>query len=209
MQTAVRERRFPTSSPITDWIKAAYADIWNAKNWSFKYLTNQTFWTTSDSLSSGSASQTPKMPTDFSRVTSLYDDQGYELRWLEQADFERNWTNVTSTGRPCEFTVVNNRIILGPTPNAAYSFDLSYRRRLATRNSSDTVQAGFFQADTDKALWDDHDYVIVIRAKIIGLRDRSDPTAGDLEGEYVRLLEAMAEEWIVSRPRGAQLPAWR
>lgn len=210
LTAAIYERRFPSSAPVSQWLAAAYADVWNAAQWNFKRVSRASFYTTADGLVGGTASATPLMPTALSRVTLLLDDQGNEVEQLDEEQFERRFTEQTaSTGKPQAFTVVNKQIILWPTPDAAYLFKLSYRRRLATKTAGGTVQAGFFSADTDLPLWDDHHYILVTRSKIIGLRDRSDPTASDLVEEYQRALEAMIEEYVDGNPPGDQLPAWR
>jgi hypothetical protein len=206
-KAAVYEKRFPSSSPVAQWLAAAYADIWNAHPWTFKRITGYPLYTTADGLSTGLVTATPLMPATFGRVLALFDQDGAELEEFAPHEFEHTFTQFTAMGQPEAYTVVNRQIILGPPPNAAYPYRLSFRRRLATRNSAGTVQSGFYIADTDIPLWDDHSYLLVIRAKLIGLRDRSDPTATDLEGEYVRLLDAMREEYG-ERPRGVWSPAW-
>jgi hypothetical protein len=210
LKAAVYERRFPTSSPVDQWLAAAYSSVWAAGDWTFTKVPRATFYTTADGLSTGAVSATPLMPSAFREVTGLYDDQGDELAEYAQRDFERFYTEQTpSTGRPDRFMVVNRQITLYPTPDAKYAYKLSYRRRLATRNAAGTVQAGFFVLDSDIPLWDDHHYLLVLRAKILGLRDRSDPTADDLTDEYMALLEAMRADYAERLPIAAQLPAWR
>jgi hypothetical protein len=209
LKSAIRERRFPTSSPVEQWLAAAYTDIWTSADWTFRKVSRATFYTTADGLSGGTPSATPLMPSAFSQIIGLYDEQGSKLQQLAEEEFERYFTEATpSTGHPDTFTVINRQVILYPTPAAAYAFKISYKRRLATRTNAGVVQAGFFVADTDIPLWDDHHYLLVLRAKLIGLRDRSDPTASDLEGEFGRLLDAMREEYIDSLPVGAHLPSW-
>lgn len=207
-RAAIYERRFPTSSPVSQWLAAAYLDVWNSHPWTFKDVSREQWYTTDTGLVGGAPAQQPLMPAAFSRVTGLYDDQGYELLQLTQHEFEHAYAPITSTGKPEAFSVVNRRIILGPAPDSAYPFQVSYRRRLATRTAALTVQTGFYQADTDLPLWDDHHYLLVLRAKLIGLRDRSDPTAADLQAEYAGLLEAMREDYGTA-VWGRQLAAWQ
>ena len=211
--TAVQERRFPSSSPFPQWVAGAYTDIWNSGDWTFKGVSRETWYTTADGLVGGSATATPKMPVAFASVLSLIDDQGYPLEELDQWEFERGYTDPTGgpfpTARPYRFMVVNRQIHLYPTPGSAYQFQVSYQRRLATRTGAGAIQAGFFQNTSDLPLWDDHHYAIVLRARILGLRDRSDPTATDLIQEFSALLEAMRAEYEVTAPIGKQAPAWR
>jgi hypothetical protein len=214
LRSAISERRFPGSSAtaITQWLAAAYADVWNAGNWTFKKVTDAAFYTTTDGLVGGTPTVTPKMPADFASVINLLDDYGDALHEVDQWDFERYYTdpnNSIQLGRPHTFTVVNRQIQLYPKPQSAYLFTLSYERRLSTRTSTGTVQAGFFVLDGDLPLWDDHHYLLVLRARILGLRDRSDPTASDLLQEYAALLDAMRNEYQEQSPVGEQMPAYR
>ena len=209
-KAAVAGDRIPTTQPISQWLAAAYTDIWNAGKWTFKKVSRENFYTTADGTSTGAASATPDMPAAFGEMIALLDDQGFELTWLTETEFESQYTEANATtGRPSVFTVVNRQIQLWPTPDAAYLFKVSYKRRLATRNSSGVVQAGFYQADTDFPLWDDHHYILVLRAKLLGLKSLADPTADMLEGEFGRLLDAMTEDYTEKLPRGYQMPSWR
>jgi len=208
-KAAVYENRFPSTSPVNQWLAAAYTDIWNAAPWPFAEVGRENWYLTADGTAGGTPTVTPKMPTTYGEVRAVYDDQGSELDWLTPYQFDSRYAADTSTGRPAAFKVVNRQITLWPTPTSGYLFTLSYRRRLYTRTSVGAVQAGFYQDDADLPAWDDHHYILVMRAKIIGLHDRSDPTASDLEGEYQRLLAAMIGDYVDPLPRGYQLPAWR
>jgi hypothetical protein len=202
------DRLTSETTDIPEWLAAAYVDVWNAANWTFKRVSRETFYTTDDGTSTGVPTATPKMPAAFAEATVLLDDQGYEVKQMPEIDFETKLTD-TTTGRPAYYTVVNRQILLWPTPDAAYAFKVSYKRRLATRNSSGTVHAGFYTADTDLPLWDDHHYILVVRAKILGLKLMTDPTADMLQDEYGRLMDAMMAEYVERLPRGYQLPAYR
>lgn len=209
LRAAILERRFPSNSPVSSWLEAAYDDVWNATEWEFKRVSGATWYTTADGLSNGTPAQQPKMLVDFANPLALYDDLGNPLVQLPQREFEKTYQPYIVSDRPEAFMVVNRQIWLGPKPNAAYPFKLSYKRRISTRTTTGAVQAGFFVQDTDIPLWDDHHYLLVLRAKMIGLRDRSDPTASDLENEFARLLAAMKDEYVEQGVLGRQLPAWR
>lgn len=210
--SAVQENRFPSSTATTaipQWLEAAYGDVWNASRWSFKRVSRASWYTTDTGLVGGTATATPDMPDAFGRVDGVFDADGCKLKELTPGEFDYRYAADTTTGIPDTFTVVGRQITLYPTPTSALLYTLSYHRRLSTRTSAGVFQAGFYVADSDIPAWDDHHYILVIRAKIIGLRDRSDPTAGDLEGEYARLLEAMRSDYVETLPRGTRLPAWR
>lgn len=206
---AVYERRFPASANVTQWLAAAYTDVWNAARWTFKRAYRETWYTTDTGLVGGTATAAPDMPDTFAEVHKLFDNNGSQLVERQPDDFDYRIAGPTITGVPSEFTVVNRQIHLYPTPTSALAFTISYRRKLCTRTAAGLFQTGFYTQDTDIPAWDDHHYLLVLRAKIIGLRDRSDPTAGDLEEEYARLLEAMRADYVETLPRGTQVPAWR
>lgn len=210
--SAVQENRFPSSTATTaipQWLQAAYGDVWSAAKWSFKRVSRESWYTTDDGLVGGTATGTPLMPEAFGRLDGLFDEDSGKLTELRPDEFDRRFAGDTTTGIPDTFTVVGRQIHLYPAPTSALLYQLSYHRRLSTRTTAGVFQAGFYVDDTDIPAWDDHHYILVIRAKIIGLRDRSDPTAGDLEGEYGRLLEAMRADYVETLPHGSRLPAWR
>lgn len=210
IQTAVQgDRLASVVDQIPQYIAAAYTDIWNAADWSFKRVAPANFYTSADGTSVGTPSQTPQMPADFAKANNLFDDQGFKVNWLSEIQWEDRYTADTTTGRPTSFAVINRQIYLWPIPTAAYQFRLAYQRRLATRTSGGTVQAGFFQNSSDVPLWDDHHYIIVVRAKLLALKSLTDPTSAMLEDEFGRLLDAMKAEYQVKIPRGYQMPAWR
>ena len=208
IKTAVEGDTIPATQPVAQWVAAAYTSIWSAAPWTFKRVSGVPFYATADGTATGAASATPTMPADIADTLVLTDQNGDELSQLGQQDFERSFNSDVSTGGPTHFTVVDRQIRLWPVPDSAYQFTLSYKRRLATRDSSGNIQAGFFKADTDFPLWDDHHYLIVVRAKLLGLKSLTDPTASALEDEYMDLLAAMREEYTQAVPAGFQVPAW-
>jgi hypothetical protein len=181
--------------------------VWNAHPWAFKRVKGATWYATTDGTPGGTPTATPMMPTAFARARLLFDENGNEVQELPPDEFERVLAPVSATGTPEAWTTVGRQIWLGPAPAAGYKLTLSYRRRLATRTAALTVREGFFVAGDDVPLWDDHHYLLVMRAKLIGLRDRSDPTADDLEGEFARMLEAMKEEYG-EKNSGVTAPGW-
>jgi hypothetical protein len=210
LRTQVQGDRLGSNvADIPYWLAAAYTDVWNAGNWTFRRVSDATFYTTNDGTSTGTPTATPMMPADFGTSLILVDDQGDQLLQKEETQFEAAYIADTTTGRPCYFQIVNRQIRLWPTPDAGYAFSWSYRRRLATRTPAGTVQAGWFQTDNDLPLWDDHGYILVVRAKLLGLKQLTDPSAIVLQDEFSRLLDAMSDDYIEKLPRGYQAAAWR
>lgn len=195
---AVLQNRFPASLTGTaqQWLAVAYQEVWDAANWTFKHVSRASFYTSADGTSSGTATETPLMPTAFADATRLLDDLGCPLGRYSQGEFEDAFTSDTSTGRPWAYAVIDRQVHLGPTPDKAYLFKLSYRRRLAHKDASGNVVAGFLAADTDVPVWDDHHRVLVPRAQMIGLKEKNDPTWPPLDDEWQRGLLGMRRDYL-------------
>jgi hypothetical protein len=132
LRTAVFERRFPSNSPVADWLEAAYNDVWNSAEWTFKQVDDATFYTTANGLSNGVPAASPKMPAGFANPLEVLDDQGGEVIWLPRDEFKRRYAPNTATGVPEAYMLSNRQIILGPAPASAYAFQVSYKRRGTT-----------------------------------------------------------------------------
>lgn len=198
LQDAVLGRRFPAASQRDNakrWLSTAYTDVWTAADWTFKRVSRQAF-----AMTSGDS--TPVMPDDFGQVLELYDDSGVAMMKLAQDEFEYRYSDILlnfQQGLPEAFTVVNRQIHVAPLPSTT-TFHLSYKRRIAHRESDDSVSAGFMDEDTDYPLWDDHHSILVPRAVAIGLQEINDPTWEASQEEYERQLARMQEDYIVERP---------
>jgi hypothetical protein len=203
------EQRFPSSETGLDyWIDVAYEDIWGSFDWTFRKVRQLSWWTTADGTSLGVPTQVPLMPGTFQEIDAVYDQNGDELDQLEQLDFDRKYTPQT-VGQPCEYTVVDRQIILGPTPEGPYPFLLSFRRTVSCRNAAGQVKAGVMTLPDDTPIWYGRHYIVVIRAKLLGLKDRDDPTWLDLQDEFVGLLDGMHGDYTETLATGYQLPAYR
>jgi hypothetical protein len=200
LQDAVLDKRFPSSrrASVTQWLAVAYQDVWDAGNWSFKQVSREAWYTTADGTSSGLASATPTMPATLGRVTRIFDDLGDELDEYDEDSFEGRFSALDvqgTTGRPYAFTVIDRQIHLAPKPDAAYLFNVSYRRRMAHRNVGGVAVAGFMTQSDDSPLWSDHQWILVPRAQAIGLKMLNDPTWPPLQDEYDRLLTSMKRDY--------------
>lgn len=195
LRLAVLGRRFPAASQATNatrWLASAYQDVWSASDWEFKRVSRQ-------ALEVVAGSTTPTMPADFQSATSLFDDAGDEIPRMSEEVFESAYGHDFADswrGSVEAFTVVNRQIVLGPTPQASLTFRLSYRRRLAHKESDGTtVTAGFMNEEDDYPIWDDHHAILIPRAQAIGLQEMSDPTWQLAQNEYERELERMQEDY--------------
>lgn len=194
LQDAVLGRRFPATTQRSNakrCLATAYVDVWNAEDWTFKRVSRASFAVTS---------ATPTMPTAFGQAIALFDDAGNEIEQLPEELFERYFTNPANTsGVPSAFTVVNRQIILSSNPGTV-TFQLSYKRRLASRTSALVVQAGMMVADGDYPLWDDYHAVLIPRAQAILYLELGDPSFQDVQDEYERQLDRMGEDYAQERP---------
>jgi len=194
---AIIGRRFPAASQTTNaqrWLDTAYQDVWTAEDWTFKQVSRDNFAVTA-------GVSTPTMPAAFADATKLYDQYGSQLEYLNQDDFEDVFAaSLASSGAgpPPAYTVVNRQIHLGGAPGANATYKLSYRRRLAHKESNGvTITAGFMDEDDDYPLWDDHHAILIPRAQAIGLLEINDPTWEQAQQEYERQLTRMVDDYKV------------
>lgn len=71
-------------------------------------------------------------PSDFVKITGLFDDS-YELNRITKQDYLRNrpWNS-----KPSNYYLYGSKIWLYPTPDSTYSLDLLYNKKLPTLTSS-------------------------------------------------------------------------
>lgn len=195
LRTAVLGRRFPAASQSTNatrWLASAYQDVWSASDWQFKRVSRE-------ALPVVAGSSSPTMPAAFADATSLFDDAGDEVPRMGEETFESAYGHDFADswrGTVEAFTVVNRQILLGPAPSSSSTFSLSYRRRMAHKQSDGiTVAAGFMNEETDYPIWDDHHAILIPRAAAIGLQELSDPTWQIAQSEYERELERMLDDY--------------
>jgi hypothetical protein len=192
---AVLGFRFPQASQLTNskrWVDTAYQDVWSAADWTFRRVPLADL-AVSDA--------TPDMPTDFADVIDLFDPSGYRLERLSQEDFERYYAPslaTASVGTSAGYAVVNRQVYLSSAGSGTYK--LSYRRRMAHKDTGGAVVAGPMSVDTDKPLWDDHHSILIPRAQAIGLQEINDPTWEQPQAEYERQLSRMKQDYEQVRP---------
>lgn len=188
----VNDIRFNSSSNqiarAKEYVNAAETEVWNAADWVFKRPAPA-------NLAIVGGSRTPTMAADFGKAVRLYDDLGAQLSYLQPDEWERAYLPDTGTGRPCDYTVINRQVYVGPTPNASYTFKLAYKRRYAHLNNVAAVNAGVMSADTDTPLWDsEFHYLLVPLAIVCGARLENDPAPQAYQEQADRLLASMIAE---------------
>lgn len=164
---------------VKRWINYRYSWVWGHAEWPFKKLgpTN---------LSITAADQTPTPPADLHRVIRLWDDLGQPVRWLEPERFDLAYESHDYTGRPSDFKVVNGVLTVGPTPDASYTYHITYEKALTE-----------LSADGDEPAFPDrYHYLLVMGAISTGLKLENDPTWQPLEQEFIEAVSAMAEDLL-------------
>ena len=190
IEAAILEDRFNANytAQITRWRKAAYTEVWYAADWSFRCVAAE-----DSSLVVVANNRKPTMPTNFDRDLALWDDNGNLLERLDTFTFDSRYASDTSTGKPAAYKIVNGQIILGPTPDLAYSFPMPYLRKLSHYTSANVMTVGQMSLATDKPCWsEDHHELLVVRAQMLGLKYTDDPdSANAMQPEYTDLLQKM------------------
>lgn len=182
---------------VRGWVNTRYARLWTSFEWAFKMVE-------AVAMATVPGSRYLTLPSDFGAMRGLYDETGVrELPCLEEAVFNRNYLSsriAGQTGKPEAYTVVNRRVILGPVPNAVYTFYGSYKRLLGydTGNPSGTFkvgQMGETDPTKDKPWWPaEHWEVLVIGARALGLKLVNDTAWFALEQQFEDLVQGMVAD---------------
>lgn len=195
--------RFPAQryDDVGVWLNVAEQDVWDAADWTFKKAAGKQL--TVDRAR-------PTMPPGFAEARFVYDDHGAPLEELSSDSFDRRYGAVTATGRPEAFCTVDRRLQFGPAPDREYTFELSFRRRIVHKDKSGDPVEGPMSADDDTPWWDDHHFLLVPRAQIIGLKSLNDPTWPPLQEEYEGLFVNMIADYVdrPNTPRQYGRAAW-
>lgn len=73
--------------------------------------------------------QSVALPSGFSRPFSLWVNEvsnAYRITYVPQEEFEIRYTGESDPGSPLHYTIYGSNILLGPTPNAAYTLRFRY-----------------------------------------------------------------------------------
>lgn len=177
-------------SYVRNWINTRYAWIWAAGDWHFKKVHNE-------DLAVTAADQTPTMPSAYNRTLRVWDDNGSELTYHTPENFGLLYSDLTATGRPDAYTVVNRQMYLADIPDASYTFKHSYERGVCHLADGSTVTSGFMNTDNDTPVWPaEHHYLLVVGGMATGLKLKNDPTWPAIEEEFTSLLAAMKDDLL-------------
>lgn len=156
-----------------------YAHLWTLEDWSFRYAL-----ATVNVLASNSA--VVNMPADFGTAMYLWDENGgVKLPYLEIGEFELRYLPA-ALGAAEAWTVVDGQIRVGPTPDAAASWTLYYRKRfipLSDEGDMPLIPTAFHLALVHGG-----------RAELLAVSDA--PNAGVMEQLWQMDIDAMRREYL-------------
>lgn len=184
---------------VYDWINSRYARLWTAFEWSFKIVEPT-------AMATVAGNRYLTLPSDFGAMRNLFDESGTnEIQFLESAVFNRRYVGgriLGQTGKPEAFTVVDGKVILGPIPNAVYTFFGEYKRKLVCDDGSGgpglrgVAVVGMMRRTvptTDKpwGIPQEHYETLVIGARALGLKLVNDTAWFALEQQHDDLVQGM------------------
>lgn len=174
-------------------ILSAEGWVWAHADWPWKRVDKAALAVTANDA-------TPSLPGPYKEALQVFDEIGVELEALESREFDRRYQpGVTDgqTAHPEAFKIENGVLTLGPTPDASYTFALSYKRGLFHYESA-VATAGGMDSDTDTPFIPDeqHQMVIVHRARTLKLAEQNDPSAVTESQLAEQALAAMVEDYI-------------
>jgi hypothetical protein len=175
-----------------EWATSYYEQTWGLVDWPFKV-------TELSVLTVTGGDQTPLMPGDMESIIELMDDNHAPLREITQEAFDAGgYSDPNSSGKPGIYWMQGGQVVLGPTPDATYSYYVRYERAVCHRDSAGNIVAGAPTGDSDYLFWDGYEYLIVFGARAMGKLLTNNPTYdGDQERADAMLLD-MISRWFPS-----------
>jgi hypothetical protein len=154
------------------------AQLWTLEDWTWKYARVPVTISANVQTASG-------LPTDFGVPYYLWDENATPLSYVEIDRF--TWAYSTSAhGPPEAWTVVDEQILLGPTPDHNATFSTYYRKRLIPL--TEEGQSPDIPQEFDLAL------VHGGRAELLAFYN--DPTAADMEAQYQLDVQALQRDYL-------------
>lgn len=117
-----------TRNDLTSQIANAIGDAIKAherERFWFNQTRNLTFSTVASQINYGASDQA-RIPylINIDALFCVQSNSIFPLRKWSAPDFEQIWGANTSSGRPCDFSYIDDEIRLGPTPDAVYTMRL-------------------------------------------------------------------------------------
>jgi hypothetical protein len=157
-----------------------YAHVWGLEDWTFRFDYAQP-------VTAGSNPILQNLPVDFGVPVYLWDENGAELSYVVQDEFQARYFPSSSPGTPEAYTVVNQLVYLGPTPSSAVNYLTYYRRRLSP-----------LVDESDYPMLPPEYHLMLVhggRAELLAASD--DPMGQTMEQQWQMDLEALRREYLV------------
>lgn len=185
---------------ISDAIREREAEVWQYADWPQKQSAQLQV-----SVTGGSAPLPLPAGVGFPTQTlQLFDDQGYQLDYLDPADFWQSFGEVQIAPRapaaPTCWTIVNDlsatpQIRLGPTPPADATFLLAGWALPIHRSDATTYAPGTMSQEGDLPWWPDAYHGFLVDGAVSTLKRRfGDPSYPPDEGAFQAGLARLAHE---------------
>jgi hypothetical protein len=156
-----------------------YAQLWGIEDWTWRFAKVPVSVSVGVSFVGG-------LPNDFGVPLYFWDPDGKELSYLDTSYFQSAYATSTP-GTPAAWTVIDQQIYLGPTPDTSSSaYQTYYRRRLI--QLTDETQIPDFPQEFQLAL------VHGARAELLAFYN--DPTAPVMDAEFQKDIEALRREYL-------------
>ncbi len=184
IQDAVIDSAFDEAdrASVKTWIQARHAWLWDSEEWVFKRATDTvTFTNNSQTVAS--------VPSDFSTALALYDHNGTALKpYLDMTEFlDRYNANLSNSGSPEAYTVIDSTIYVGPTGDGTNGILLYERLKPALSADADGTE-----------LPEGYDLALVFGAKASGFKVRAIPFLfAEMDDEFVASVNAMRRNYLV------------
>jgi hypothetical protein len=118
---------------VKRWINDRYAELWGLEDWSFR----KAFAT----LPVVGGTNVATAPTDMAAPLGIWDNFGNRLIYMPTRDYFTIHLAGTSSGTPGNFTMVNDQILLDPTPSGSASFTIHYDKAVTLLSADGDVPA--------------------------------------------------------------------
>lgn len=175
------------------WVNLREAQIWATAEWPWAIVGPTALVVTS-------TDSTPALPVDIDTPSAIYDDHGDKLQYMIQSEFDDAFISPqlnNTRGRPNAFKWNNGILTLGPVPDTAYSFTMTYLRKICHYAAGTVLTTGPMTADTDFPVFDSEWHeILTLGAISTGLKIENDPTWTSLEQEFGIMLTGMVDRYL-------------
>ncbi len=138
-----------------------------------------------EGVSTSPAAARMALPTDFRALRSIHlaTDPLMPLSYMSPDVFHTSWA-FSTTGKPQNYSIIANEIVLGPSPDDTYSVSLTYMRGLVGLSESNTSN-WLLESHADLYL-----YASLMHAEFFGWNDARLPVIKAFVDEMIAELNA-------------------